>query len=194
MRTSRRMAIYGSGGRERVYTLNPIDVKGGIRSSWSSAYWSSMSLMGNTGERCFVGRDSSGNMMCTYFLFDETELAALRTKNIVSAKLVLNVMSGTIPAVGTTSLQIGYKLNNLVGTTSQNQAWQRGDVDSTAASVESIGYICTDTASSQVASDTPVEIALPNAIPLYGFVAGGVASGGANVRLNPTAQLVVVAN
>jgi uncharacterized repeat protein (TIGR02543 family) len=157
----------------KTYTLSPVSIKGGQRGSWSTSAWNLYTLTSN-GERRIGRNKTSGYNYATYFLFDPTALAALTGKTILSITLSMTVLSGNIPASTSHSIHIGYKYNGDEGTSSNTQAWARGDAGSTEISGNyEAGYFRNATGGRTDADNTTLQIDLTGSdVPKYGYVIG----------------------
>lgn len=163
-----------------THTLNSIGMYGGSRSNWNSGYWLDYSPTGGgDGSRRWVGKNS-GTYFVTNILFNTTELANLSTKTIVSIQLKVKKIGGTIPASGSETYPIGYKLN---GDTITANAWARSD-NGTQTSVTTLGYLS--------GSGTEFTITLTGSVPRYGYCIGPIQNAGIFAELDSSAQLIIV--
>lgn len=179
----------------KTYVLNSTSMKGGILYSWNDGYWENYRPNEGTGLPCRAGGDSYGRFYVTNILFDRTMLDTLRSKNIISIRLALVVVSGTILSSGTTAIPVAYKLNNKTGleTTGASDAWVRSDAQSTAKAFSELAYIASE-GSSYAADNTPITLDLTGSeIPMYGYCIGSNRSTLiAYNQLSPSAVLTVV--
>lgn len=181
----------------KTYTLQSTGVYGGERTGWGDAKWGSYRPTGGTGTtNRWQGRTSSPPdtyYYVTNILFNSNDLNSLRSKTILSVTLKVTVTNGTIPSVGSETFPIGYKYNSSTGVGSGNvtsDAWARGNIDSTAMSSDTIGYV-----DSTSVSGTTVSISLGTSVPKYGYVLGPNYYASNNVlTLGSSASLVVVTN
>lgn len=155
----------------KTYTLNSTAIAGGRRGDWQNGYWTGMRRNDNGNAVGGIGGQENSKY-ATYILFNQAELAALRQKNIISITLNITVVSGTVISSGSTMLGVGYKYNNEVAADSSNDAWARGNADSTELAFSEIAYLRSD-GEAYDADNTPVALDLTgSSIPVYGYVFG----------------------
>ena len=176
----------------KTYTLNSTAIVGGMRSAWLNSYWTGYKK--HTENR--VGGYSSGTRFATYILFDQTQLAALRSKTISSITLNITIASGRVLGSAYNEIGLAYKLNNQVAASSENDAWERGNANSTEASTASIAYLKSSTTQPFDANNTPFSFNLTGtSIPVYGYVIGpDYYATSASAIIASSATLVVVTN
>lgn len=182
----------------KTYSLISTSMMGGTRGDWNDGYWKQYSLAGNTGSVKRIGYSTYSKLYeTTYITFDATQLADLRTKNIVSVRLTLTVKTGTIPGDGTQSYPIGYKRNSEVGATSANNAWARGNAAGTADEYSTAGWVRNpESGGGPISADnTQIVIDLGTTVPAYGYTIGPNNSGiRTQLELGDSATLTVVTN
>lgn len=148
---------------------------GGALGSWSSSYWSNMYAW----QYRRAGMEQN-IMRATNILFNASELAALRTKNVQSAILTITV-SGDVPGAnsgGTNFVYpIGYKLSAYDGAdaTGSSEHWTRAsNNDATAAGTAAAGYLVEagSSASYVEVTNKVYNINVGKLIPKYGYVIG----------------------
>lgn len=106
-------------------------------------------------------------------LFDQSTLAELRTKTIVSIKLTITIVSGTIYR-NNDQFPIRYKYNDQTNPTTTSDAWASSNADSTEMATTNIAFL---TSTSRVVCDnTKWTIDMGTTIPKYGYVLGTVES------------------
>ena len=176
----------------KTYTLNSTSIVGGMRSSWLNSYWTGYKQ--NTENR--VGGYSSGTRFATYIMFDQTQLAILRSKTVTSITLNITIASGRVLGSGYNEISLAYKLNNQTASTSENNAWERGNANSTEASTASIGWLKSSTTQPFDANNTPFSFNLTGtSVPVYGYVIGPDYSATAtSAVIASSATLVVTTN
>lgn len=178
----------------KTYTLSAKSVKGGRRGVWSSDRWNLYNL--DSSGLCRIGRNGgNGTNYATNLLFDDAELAVLRTKTIISMTLSITVISGTIPNPSSSLYPVGFKLNANQGSAEQSeQSWARSDADSTEIDNVSCGFLRNAEGQHSTADNTPLDIVITGTTPpVYGFVIGpNEKTNTAFVTVADTAILTVV--
>lgn len=176
----------------KTYSLTSTEALCGSRSNWGGAAWNLYGKYTNSDE-LKIGRRASAEYYATYYKFDEATLALLRTKNVLSIRLSLTVVSGKLPASTNTNYQIGYKYTADTGTAATGSAWARCDAEYTQIYRTTIGYV-RNTGSMIDADNTLVEINLDGSdVPKYGYALGaGTDNITRHLILAPTAVLTVV--
>lgn len=140
----------------RTYTLKSTACAGGVHAGWTSATWGDY-YAANQRRAGSVDYDSYTNYYATYFMFDSSTLASLKSKPISSITLTVNVTGGTgIQGSTGTSYAIRAKAN---ANTSGGETWRGGDTI--------LGY-CRRTSG----SNTIFSIPLSTTVPDYGYVIG----------------------
>ena len=188
----------------KTYVLNSTVMKGGFSDSWNAS-WNNYKLYGGTGEACLIGGTNSidipARYYATYIKFDATTLNTLRSKTILSVTLNITASGGVLLPNDSTSYIIGYKYSTNEGSSSNSNAWQRGDVDSTSTSsstsTDIAGYVRgTSTRQESISSNTSLSISLATSLPKYGYVMGDSNNGmiSTYMRFVSSATLVVVTN
>ena len=189
----------------KTYVLNSTAMKGGNLDNTWNASWNNYKLYGGTGDACLIGGtnsiDIAARYYATYIMFDATTLNTLRSKTILSVTLNITASGGTMLPKDSTSYIIGYKYSTNQGSSSASNAWQRGNVDSTATSSSTsddiAGYVRgTSTRQEAITSNTSLSISLATTLPKYGYVLGDSNSGmiSTYMRCVSSATLVVVTN
>ena len=176
----------------KQYSLSSIAVKGGTRGSWTSNTWTNYHA--TTDSSCRIGRyKSTTTNYATYFMFDPAVLTTLRGKTVTKITLAIVAISGSIPSATTTTLPVGYKYNNSLGSSDNDNTWARSDSGSTAINATNIGYFRNATGGATTADRTLVEIDLTGTtIPVYGYVIGPRDENvGGYLTLANTATLIV---
>lgn len=159
----------------KTYTLTA-SAKGGRRGHSTSTSYSMYSV---TDTRSGY---SGSYDYATYYMFDTTTLATLRTKTVTSVKLTVSV-SGA-PSSGSQKHQLCYKSNNTAAASSSNNAWATGS---------RICWVNTETYTSGAFTIGTSA----SAVPSYGFVFGpyeALQIKGEYITLGSTATLTVVTN
>ena len=176
----------------KTYTLNATSIVGGMRSAWLNSYWTGYKK--HTENR--VGGYSSGTRFATYIMFDQTQLATLRSKTVSSITLNITIASGRVLGSAYNEIGLAYKLNNQVAASSENNAWERGNANSTEASTASIAYLKSSTTQPFDANNTPFAFNLTGtSVPVYGYVIGpDYSATAASEIIASSATLVVVTN
>ena len=183
----------------KIYTLQSISMYGGQQAVWTDSNWTGYSKKYPDPSVCMVGYASSGGGMiyATNILFNASVLASLRTKTVISIKLVITVKSGTLWPSTSSIYQLGYKLNgeNGVDANTGGNGWTRSDADSTAAGDTTITYINGQKDSRYDASNTQLTFDITgSSVPKYGYVIGCRYMTTANITLVNSATLLVTTN
>ena len=176
----------------KTYTLNSTAIAGGKKNDWTNGYWENMR---QNDDGNVVGGESGIDQpkYATYILFNKAELDALRNKTILSITLNITVVSGTIIAAGSEKIAVGYKYNDQVASSSQNNAWARSNAASTALDYSDLAYL-ESTGAAYTANNTPFAFDLTGtSIPVWGYVIGPTwYTIGVTPRIASSATLVVV--